>query len=140
MDPQAAGIFTRYHLTTVYLLRKNHPQTLDTEPSTDDTEGVEVNTHRRWPKGTWMKLQSPETQRALMNQRGFSYDRLARYAGVSKSFISHLTAGRKTTCKATTAENIAEALDIPLEILFVPSISADCGPTIRTGQTHRAVA
>ena len=96
--------------------------------------------HRRWPKGTWMKLQSPETLRALMNQRGFSYDRLARYAGVSKSFISHLTAGRKTTCKATTAENIAEALDIPLEILFVPSLSADSGQIVRAERTRQAVA
>ncbi len=87
-----------------------------------------------------MKLQSPETLRALMNQRGFSYDRLARYAGVSKSFISHLTAGRKTTCKPETAQRIAEALDIPLEILFVPSVSADCGPAVRTRQTQRSVA
>ena len=99
-----------------------------------------MNTRRRWPKGTWMKLQSPDTLRALMAQRGFSYDRLARYAGVSKSFVSHLTSGRKTTCKPETAQRIAEALDIPLEILFVPSLSADSGQTVRTGQTHRAVA
>lgn len=84
-------------------------------------------TRRRWPKGTWMKLQSPDTLRALMGQRGFSYERLARYAGCSKSFVSHLTSGRKTTCTPALAENIAEALDVPLTLLFVPSVSADSG-------------
>lgn len=87
---------------------------------------------RRWPKGTWMKLQSPDTLRALMGQRGYSYDRMGRYAGVSKSFISHLTAGRKSTCKPETAERIAEALDVPLSILFVPSVSADSGQNVTT--------
>lgn len=86
---------------------------------------------RRWPKGTWMKLTSADTLRALMAQRGFSYERLARYSGVSKSFISHLTAGRKRTCLPSTAEHIAEALDVPLEILFVPSVSAGSGRTDR---------
>ena len=81
-----------------------------------------------------MKLESPDTLRALMAQRGFSYDRLARYAGVSKSFISHLAKGRKTTCKPETAQRIAEALDLPLEILFTPSVSADSGQNIRAGR------
>ena len=85
------------------------------------------HSRRRWPKGTWMKLTSPDTLRALIAQRGFSYERLARYSGVSKSFVSHLTAGRKSTCKPETAENIAEALDVPLEILFVQHESADSG-------------
>jgi transcriptional regulator with XRE-family HTH domain len=74
-----------------------------------------------------MKLESPDTLRALMVQRGFSYERLARYAGVSKGFISHLTSGRKNTCKAETAENIAEALDVPRQILFAESGSAVSG-------------
>lgn len=90
---------------------------------------------RRWPKGVWMKLQSPDTLRALMVQRGFSYDRLARYAGVSKSFISHLVKGRKGTCLPTTAERIAEALDVPLEILFVPSASAVSGQNVTARRT-----
>ena len=82
------------------------------------------HSRRRWPKGTWMKLTSPDTLRALIAQRGFSYERLARYSGVSKSFVSHLTAGRKSTCKPETAENIAEALDVPLSVLFVPSVAS----------------
>jgi len=77
-----------------------------------------------------MKLQSSDTLRALMSQRGFSYERLARYAGCSKSFISHLTTGRKRTCTPQLAARIAEALDIPLEILFVESASADSGRNI----------
>lgn len=78
---------------------------------------------KRWPKGTWMRLQSPDTLRALMAQRNFSMERLARYSGCSKSFISHLTSGRKTTCTDGLGERIAEALEVPLEILFVPSAS-----------------
>ena len=97
-----------------------------------------MTTRTRWPKGAWMKLTSPDTLRALMAQRGFSYERLARYAGVSKSFISHLTSGRKTTCKPSTAEHIAEALDVPLRILFAPSVSADSGQNVRSARTGTA--
>jgi transcriptional regulator with XRE-family HTH domain len=86
---------------------------------------------KRWPRGTWMRLQSPDTLRALMAQRHFSMERLARYAGCSKSFISHLTSGRKTTCSPELAERIAEALEVPLALLFVPSRSSSSGPTVR---------
>lgn len=92
---------------------------------------------RRYPKGTWMKLQSKETLLALMGQRKFSYGRLARYAGCSKSFISHLTSGRKNTCTPALAERIAEALEVPTEILFVPGESADSG---RSGRIERMSA
>jgi len=81
--------------------------------------------HRRWPKGTWMRLTSPDTLRALMKQRGYSMARLARYGGCSKGFISHLCSGRKPTCTVQLAERLAEALDVPLEILFVPQLSTD---------------
>lgn len=74
-----------------------------------------------------MKLTSPDTLKALMDQRGFSYDRMARYAGCSKSFISHLVKGRKNSCSPVLAENIAEALEVPLGILFVEFVSADRG-------------
>lgn len=79
-----------------------------------------------------MKLQSTETLTALMRQREFSYERLARYAGCSKSFISHLVRGRKKTCTPELAKNIAEALDVPLELLFEPKSSADSGRNIRS--------
>lgn len=77
-----------------------------------------------------MKLTSPDTLKALMDQKKFSYERLARYAGCSKSFISHLTSGRKSSCSPLLAENIAEALEVPLSILFTPSVSAISGPLV----------
>ena len=91
-----------------------------------------MQSRRRWPKGTWMRLTSPDTLRALMAQRGLSYETLARYAGCSKSFISHLTSGRKNTCTPQLAERIAEALQVPLAIIFVPSASAASGRIIRS--------
>lgn len=81
--------------------------------------------NNRWPKGTWMKLHSATTLKALMEQRSYSHERLARYAGCSRGFISHLTAGRKGSCSALLAVRIAEALDVPLELLFAPGDSTD---------------
>lgn len=83
--------------------------------------------YKRWPKGAWMRLTSAEMLVALMNRRGFSMGRLARYAGCSKSFISHLCAERKTTCRPQLASRIAEALEVPVELLFVLNKSTDCG-------------
>lgn len=82
-------------------------------------------TKRRWPKGTWMRLTSADTLKALMGQKNISHERLARYVGCSRGFISHLTAGRKPSCSAELAERIVEALDVPLQVLFVPSDSTD---------------
>lgn len=84
-----------------------------------------------------MRLTSPDTLRALIRQRGFSYEQLARYSGCSKSFVSHLTSGRKSTCTPKLAVRIAEALLVPTEILFVASPSAVSGRTVRT---HAKVA
>lgn len=77
-----------------------------------------------------MKLTSPDILIAFMKQRGIGYDRLARYAGVSKGFISHLARGRKTTCTETVATRIAEALDVPRDVLFVRHLSAASGRNI----------
>lgn len=66
-------------------------------------------------------------------RRDFSMARLARYAGCSKSFISHLLAGRKNSCTPELAERIAEALQVPVTLLFVPSESADSGRNIKRG-------
>lgn len=80
-------------------------------------------TRRRWPKGTWMRLQSGATLKALMAQKGISRRRLARYCGLAGSgMIDHLIAGRKTSCTVQLADRIAEALEVPLEILFVPRV------------------
>jgi transcriptional regulator with XRE-family HTH domain len=74
-----------------------------------------------------MRLKSPEILQAFMNQKKFSMGRLATYSRCSKGFISHLLAGRKTSCTEELAKRIAEALDVPLVALFDPRTSADSG-------------
>ncbi|MEC4836837.1 helix-turn-helix transcriptional regulator [Mycobacteroides chelonae] len=70
-----------------------------------------------------MKLRSADTLRALMEQDKFSLGRLARYSGCSKGFISHLLAGRRSSCTPDLAERIAEALHVPTAVLFDPRVS-----------------
>lgn len=70
-----------------------------------------------------MKLKSADVLRALMEQNRFSLARLARYSGCSKSFISHLLSGRRTSCTPELAENIAEALNLPLSVIFEPRVT-----------------
>lgn len=72
----------------------------------------------RWSKGTWTRLKSADTLRALMEQDGFSHGRLARYAGCSKGFTSHLLAGRRSSCTPELGARIAEALNVPVQVLF----------------------
>ena len=84
-------------------------------------------TRRHYPKGTWMKLRSADILLAYMDEKDFSIGQLARYAGCSRAFISHLRAGRKTSCTPQLAERIAEALDAPRVALFVenpPTVSS----------------
>ena len=78
-------------------------------------------THKRWPKGTWMKLRTAELLRAFVGpgpDKKMSARRLARYADVHPSFIDHLLAGRRRSCEPKTANHIAEALEVPVEVLF----------------------
>ena len=82
--------------------------------------------YRRWPKGTWMKLTSKERLRSFVGpepEKKMSGRRLARYAGKHPSFIDHLLAGRRRSCEPRTAEMIAEALAVPLDILFEVQVS-----------------
>lgn len=78
---------------------------------------------RSWPKGCWMKLKSGKLLAGQMDACDVSQYELAEQAKCSRGFISHLVAGRKTTCKPETAERIARYLRVDLELLFVPSIS-----------------
>lgn len=71
-----------------------------------------------------MRLISGENLRQWMWQKRVSLQDLADAASVSKGFISHLTAGRKTTCTPRVADAIARRLDVPIGALFVPSISS----------------
>jgi transcriptional regulator with XRE-family HTH domain len=80
-----------------------------------------------------MKLTSRDTLQALMKQKKFSRRRLARYCGLSGSgMIDHLLAGRKTSCSPRLAVRIAESLDVPLELLFMPAL-----PTSATSTANR---
>lgn len=90
-----------------------------------------MNSRRKQSKGRWMKLRSSDVLRAFMKQKGFSMQRLATYSRCSKSFIGHLTTGAKTSCTDRLARDIAEALDVPLDVLFEARASASCGPDNR---------
>lgn len=78
-----------------------------------------------------MHLRSADTLRALAKQGGHSYQDVASSAGCHKSFIGALAAGYKTSCTPELAERIAEALDVPMDVLFAPSSSGDTGQNIR---------
>lgn len=78
-----------------------------------------------------MRVTSQATLRALMEQRNFSMARLGRYAGCSKSFIHQLSNGTKKTCTAQLGARIAEALEVPVEIIFVVEESAGSGRSVR---------
>lgn len=94
-----------------------------------------IKQRKRWPKGTWMRLISPDTLKALMDQKGFTGARLARASGKSGAFISQLRNGVRRSCKADTAKHIAEALDVPLTLLFDPQL-----PSTETRTMKREVA
>lgn len=89
-----------------------------------------MNTARKhWPKGTWMRLQSPDTLRALMNQYNLSLGLLAEYSNCSKGFISHLLSGRRSSCTPKLADRIARALHVPTEVLFMPNVPTSSTPS-----------
>lgn len=84
-----------------------------------------MHRNRRWPRGTYMRLISTDRLRAFVGpepDKKMSGRRLARAIGCHPSYIQHLLAGRSRTAKPVTAQRIAEALEVPLEILFTPSI------------------
>lgn len=83
-----------------------------------------------------MRLTSRATLLALMADKrhgpnGMSQSRLARYGGCSRGFINHLTTGRKNSCTEKLACDIAEALGVPVSVLFVRETSALGGRNIR---------
>lgn len=88
---------------------------------------------KRWPKGTWMKLKDRDVLRAFVGPaKKMSGRRLAKYAEVHPSFIDHLLSGRRQSCTPRTAQLIAEALDVPLGVLFDPT-----APSVKMEDTKR---
>lgn len=68
-----------------------------------------------------MRLKNRDLLRAVVGdapEKTMSGRRLARYVDVHPSFIDHLMSGRRSSCKPLTAERIAEALGLPLAVLF----------------------
>lgn len=92
---------------------------------------------KQWPQGAWMVVDR-EVLVDEMEAKNFSMARLARYAGCSKGMVSHLTSGRRTTCKPELAENIAEALGVSLRALFVPQVSTQEGRNVNYKRTRVA--
>lgn len=86
-----------------------------------------------------VRLQSGHTLRALISQRGLNQSRLAAAADCSPSFVNALCAGTKTSCSDGLAARIAQALEVPTHILFMPTESRDTGQTI-TRQATAVVA
>lgn len=82
---------------------------------------------KRWPKGTWMRLNSSTVLRGLMDMKGLSNADVAAHAGVGRTFISALVNERKNSCTPRVAVRIAERLEVPLEVLFTPRASAVSG-------------
>lgn len=82
---------------------------------------------KRWPKGTWMRLRSGLLLRDIMDRQHLSNADIALHAKVQRTFISALVNERRTSCKPETAERIAERLNVPIEVLFVPKTSAVSG-------------
>lgn len=87
---------------------------------------------KRWPKGTWMRLTSGKILRGLMDMHRISNADLGLAAGVGRTFISALVNERRTSCTPKVAERIAERLQVPLQVLFVPKTSAVSGRSTKT--------
>lgn len=68
-----------------------------------------------------MKLINRRLLRVFLEDRGMSHRELARAVGCSNSFIDHLTAGRKDTCRPDLAAAIERVLRCPPGVLFVPN-------------------
>lgn len=83
-----------------------------------------------------MRLQSGDTLRALIKQRGLNQSRLAAAVGCSPSFINSLCVGAKSSCSAELADRIAETLQVPTSVIFMPTEHSAALSTIK----HRARA
>ena len=93
-----------------------------------------------------MKLKSKELLRAFLltkedldaHRKGkpveqkMSQRYLAEKVQVHPSFINHLTSGRRKSCDPRTAESIAEALGVPVSVIFTP-----VEPSVRRENTAR---
>ncbi|MGZ6838721.1 MAG: helix-turn-helix domain-containing protein [Blastococcus sp.] len=82
-----------------------------------------------------MQVISADVLASLAKSKGFGPVRLARYAGhENHSHVSRLMAGKARTATPRTAELIAEALGVPVSLLFVEK------KVKSTDSTHKVAA
>lgn len=77
-----------------------------------------------------MRITHPATLRALIRQRGYSYASLGATVGCSKQFIGFLAVGHKAGATPELAVRIAEALEVPLGLLFTSTTSTEDGQDV----------
>lgn len=93
---------------------------------------------KRWTHGMRMKLVARDALADRMDRKNFSNRRLARYSECAPGTIDNLLSGRtQAVNNPRTAELICEALDVPMDIFFVPEISSD---TRRDGNRQKVNA
>ena len=66
-----------------------------------------------------MQLRSPGALAEAMKYSGHTVTTLAQAVGANRSTVGHLRSGIRTNCADGVAHRIAEAVDLPLDFLFV---------------------
>jgi len=83
-----------------------------------------------------MKLVARDALIDRMDRKGWSNRRLAKYAECSPGTIDNLVLGRTQSLNTgRTADLICEALDVPVDIFFVPEISSSTSRTVTRAKT-----
>lgn len=81
------------------------------------------------------KLVSRDVLVKRMIAKGFSNRRLARYAECAPGTIDNLVSGRTAGVQSErVAKLICEALDVPLDVFFVPSASSTARQIAKRGE------
>lgn len=88
-----------------------------------------------------MKLVARDSLAERMERKGWSNRRLAKYAECAPGTIDNLLLGRTSSVnKGRTAELICEALDVPVDVYFVPEISSADKQAVHSDRTRRLYA
>lgn len=96
---------------------------------------------RRWPVGMRMKLVARDALIDRMDRKNFSARRLARYAECSPGTIDNLLTGRtQAVNRPRTAELICEAVDVPIDVFFVPELPSSTGQLGAKRKAHVSAA
>lgn len=86
-------------------------------------EGCSIRLHQPTRDGRlWVRLISRQAFRQYMQYRGETNESLGKKARVSKAIVGHLRSGQRSTCRGDTARAIAEALNAPVDALFVAEL------------------